>query len=132
MTKGVRMEGINELTRDFNKLSKAFEPKQIADASLKSAEIIAKEAKRRAPRGKTGKLKESIEAKPLQIGFKGEITTAIAAVNRPIAPHAHLIEDGTSHMAAQPFFRPAVMSKSREAADRFENALANMVNRAVT
>jgi len=35
-------------------------------------------------------------------------------------------------MAAQPFFRPAVMSKSREAADRFENALANMVNRAVT
>lgn len=127
----VRIDGLDNLTQDFNKLSKAFSHKQLEKAGLESAKIITQEAKRRAPRGPTGNLKRSIKEKTFQTGFKGEITSVLAAVDRRIAPHAHFVEEGTSHMAAQPFFRPAVMSKSREAANKFQNELERMVNGAV-
>lgn len=42
------------------------------------------------------------------------IDTAIVAVDRRIAPHAHLVEYGTQHSKSKSFFRTAIMTRKNE------------------
>ena len=125
----VRIDGLKDLQKDFEKLTKGFEPKQIEEASLESAEIIRADAERRAPRGPTGNLKKAQIKKPLKRG--NNVASAIAAVDRKKAFYAGFVEFGTSRMAAQPYFRPAVESKGDAAAKHFREKLKQMVDEAV-
>jgi len=124
----VEIDGLEDLTQDFRKLAKAFSPDQIEKAALEGAEVIRAQAEKNAPRGPTGNLKDAQIKRTLS---KGKITSAVAATDRVKAPHGYLVEKGTSHSKAQPYFRDAVCSKSREAAERFERALERMINEAV-
>jgi HK97 gp10 family phage protein len=98
----VRIEGLEELERALEGL-----PKEIRDQLLdriidESAEIILRECKRIVPRGKTGKLADSIEirtAKPRND----------EAARRLISPHIYygaFVEFGTKRSAAKPYMRP--------------------------
>ena len=123
------IKGLKDLQKDFERLTKAQTPDRIEAASRKSAEIIRDEAERRAPQGPTGKLKEAQVVKALNRGTN--YASVIAAVDRAIAPHAHLVEEGTAHSAANPFFRQAVMAKSGQAYRTFKDELNRLVERAV-
>ena len=102
-----KFEGVRLAISKFGKLENAVSGRATEEASLKKAKVIAEDARSRAPRGPTGNLKRSLIARLLE--KRGDNPrVAVAAVDRKIAPHGHLIEWGTSKMAARPYFRPAV------------------------
>jgi len=102
-----KIEGINLALNKFGRLENAVSGSATEKDSLEKAKVIAEDARSRAPLGPTGNLKRSLIAKLLdKRGDNPQV--AIAAVDRKIAPHAHLVEFGTSRMSARPFFRPAV------------------------
>ena len=58
---------------------------------------------------------EDLDAALKEIGQSlAAIDTAIVAVDRRIAPHAHWVEYGTQFNGSRPFFRPAIMTKKNE------------------
>lgn len=115
----VEIQGKAEFEKTLRELAKALPNDKVEPIMLAGAKIIAQDARRRAPVGLTGNLKKAIITKLLRkIGNWPR--SAIAAVNRKKAPHAHIIEFGTSRRyqkttgrytgigPAKPFFRPAV------------------------
>ena len=113
----VRIEGIDELNNQLENLAKSLDAEAVEPILLDGATIIADDARQRAPLGPTGNLKRGVVVKTLQrrqssFGAKPEPAPSIAAIDYRIAPHAHLVERGTSKMGAKPFFRPAVDSNS--------------------
>lgn len=100
----VKLTGVKATVDAVEKSSKRLSDKAVSNQSLKLAKVIAEDARGRAPQGPTGNLKRSLRA----VILSGDNPPAIAAVDRKVAPHAHLIEFGTSRAPAYPFFRPAV------------------------
>ena len=125
----IRIDGLKDLEKDFKRLTKGFKPEEVKEVDMDSAQIIRDEAERRAPHGPTGNLKKSNVVKPLDRNKKRP--SAIAAVDRKVAPHAHFVEKGTSKMPARPFFEPAVAAVGEKAAEHFRNSLEKMVDKAV-
>lgn len=112
----VKLEGAEELKKQFQALAKSVHPDKVEPVLMKGARKLVKAIRDKAPRGPTGNLKKSIRAKKLErIGFNP--ASAIAAVDRKRAPHASLVEYGHAlvrngkvigHVPPHPFFRPAV------------------------
>lgn len=112
----VKLEGAEELKKQFQALVKSVHPDKVEPVLMNGARKLAKAIRDKAPRGPTGNLKKSVRAKKLErIGFNP--ASAIAAVDRKKAPHAHLVEYGhaivkggkvVGHVPPHPFFRPAV------------------------
>ena len=124
----VRIDGLRELQKDFDRLTKGFDPDQITEAGEKAAKPIRDDARQRVPY-RTGKLHDAILVKKQNPGK--DYASVIAAVDRVKAPHAHLVHDGTFKMAPRPFFRQAVESQGNRAAKIFKDELKKMVNKAV-
>ena len=124
-----KIEGILEMTSKLKQLSGSLKGKAMGDTLLKQAEIIAEDARDRAPLGPTGNLKRSLLAR-LLVDKTGFPKVAIAAVDRKIAPHAHLVEFGTSKMSAKPFFRPAVDAHGGKVIDNIKNGAKKLVEKA--
>lgn len=117
----VKLDGMDELMKQFQDLQKAVHPDKVEPITLKAARDIAREIRLWAPQGPTGNLRKAIRAKQLK-RFGMNPAPAIAAVDRKRAPHAHLVEYGHAlvrggktigHVPANPFFRGAV-SASQE------------------
>lgn len=126
----IRIEGIPETTAKLKQLSSRLDGKAMGDNLLKQAQMIAEDARNRAPLGPTGNLKRSLHARMLGKKLRYP-QMAIAAVDRKIAPHAHLIEFGTSRMSARPFFRPAVDAYADKVLSNIKNGVKNLVEKAV-
>jgi len=103
----VRIEGVDSLKAQLARLADSLSDRAISPDLLDQAQKVADRARSKAPLGPTGNLKRSIHAKmmPAKGGYP---PVAIAAVDRKIAPHGHLVEFGTVKMSARPFFRPAI------------------------
>jgi len=101
------IQGIEELTEKAEKIAVSVSNKNMGEGLLKQAEMVRDRLKQRAPLGPTGNLRRSPMAKlmPEKSNFPA---IAIAGIDRKIAPHAHLVEFGTSHSAPNPFFRPTI------------------------
>jgi HK97 gp10 family phage protein len=113
-----KIEGIALLASKLNKLSGSIGGDSLKPDVLAQAKVIAEDARDRAPRGPTGNLKRSLHAKLLP----GGPPVAIAAVDRKIAPHAHLVEFGTVKMSARPYFRPAADAHMGKAKGNLKSA----------
>ena len=112
-----RIDGLQELNSNIQKVIASLSPDEVEPVLLESAEQVADHARANAPEGPTGNLKRSIVAKTLQ--RRGDAPApALVAIDFRIAPHAHLVEFGTAErigptgkssgiMPAEPFFRPA-------------------------
>jgi HK97 gp10 family phage protein len=126
----VKIEGIARTVKVIEKLSNSLKGKGMGDTLLKQAQIIAEDARSRAPLGPTGNLKRSLHAEllPDRPNFP---KVAIAAVDRKIAPHAHLIEFGWSKAPAHPFFRPAIDAHSGKAISNIKDGAKKLVEKAV-
>jgi HK97 gp10 family phage protein len=125
-----KVGGIVQTTRALDRLSDSLKGKAMDKTLLKEAETIAEDARGRAPLGPTGNLKRSLHAKMLD-DKSGFPKIAIAAVDRKIAPHAHLVEFGTCKMSARPFFRPAVDVYSGKVIGNVKNGVEGLIKRAV-
>lgn len=128
--KAFKLEGIPELAETLKSIRKTLNAEgnialadRVRDALLVPAQMIADEARDIAPRGATGRLRESIKA------AKGKGAGAVAFVDRTVAPYAYFVEVGTSKMSAQPFFKPAVAALrptiARVIAERLPDILAD-------
>lgn len=125
----VRIEGIDELNNQLENLAKSLDAEAVEPILLDGATIIADDVRQRAPLGPTGNLKRSIGAKTLRRRDKNP-APSIAAIDYRIAPHAHLVERGTSRAAAHPFFRPAVDSKGPQVAAKVMANIQKLIEEA--
>lgn len=124
-----RIDGLRATQTSIDRLAKSLDPGQVERAAEDSAKMIADDARRRAPRDE-GTLQRAIGT--TRLDRQGDQPAPVLArVDRKAAPHGHWVEFGTVKMAAQPYFRPAVMKMAGPAADRFEDALRRMVEGAV-
>lgn len=97
-----------------------------------AADIIAKDAKRRAPQGPTGNLKRGIVARQDKVtSMSINKGVAYVGVDYNIAPHAHLVEYGArgGEMPAKPFMRPAIEAKKGEAVTALENDIKDRITK---
>ena len=119
---GIQVEGLEDLNRRLQDLSKGLGPDVVEPILLKGAESIADAVRQRTPIGPTGNLRRSITAKTLRRhGFSA--APSLAAINFKLGPHAHLLEFGTVKMKARPFFQPTAESKLPEVSEQIINDL---------
>jgi len=98
-----KLMGVDLMRKQTKALAAAVASAEMQKQFYQIAQGMADDMTARAPRGPTGNLRRSIHAQ--QYTGAG---VSIVAVDRRIAPHAGLVEFGTSKMSAQPFFRPVV------------------------
>lgn len=118
MSVGFRIEGLDELERQFDRLIDTSKKTVMRKALNAGIAPIKKEAKANAP-VKTGLLKKSIRSKQMR-------QTKYPAVGIFVSGKAYywqFIEEGTSKMAAAPFLRPAADSKHEEGVGKFKERL---------
>lgn len=131
-----KIEGLQELTKTIQDLSKSLDPDKSEPVILKGAKVIGAEVRGRAPKGPTGNLKKSVKVKTLKRFSSKQPAPAIVAIDRKKAPHAHLVEYGHAlvrggkvigHVPAHPFFRPGIDAKAGEALKQIEAGLTKLV-----
>lgn len=131
------LEGLPELNRAVDNLINGLAPDAVEPLLLSAADVITQQVQSNIDRQftvRTGRLAGSPLTRQLDRWDRKEPATAISAIDRSHAggaPHAHLLERGTSRMAAQPFFRPAVDAKRFEVVDIVAAGVAQMVEGAV-
>lgn len=147
------VEGSKDVMAKLALLAGLIGKDEIQDIPLQAAKIIQHEAIARAPRGPTGNLEKSIIAKKGSKAQKGN-AVAFCAVDRKIAPHAHMVEFGTlarrpktkkvmadkeagiiygtlaDPMPAKPFLRPAVDHKASDAKTYMKAAILDAIEKA--
>ena len=152
MQQGVHIEGMEELENKLKKISQDLQGKYVTEKFMPAAQYAADQIRARAPQGPTGNLKRSIVAKKLEP--KQFTATVITAIDRKIAPHAHLVEFGTSArfvkkksvmvskggdffgtevapMPARPFFRPGWDAVKGKVEDMIKHGIKEIVEKDV-
>lgn len=104
--------GADDLENALKQLPKSMAKSVLRRALIKAAEPTETLAREMAPRGATGNLKISIDAKTQlkasqKRGAKIDGVEAFIGATTPKGAHAHLVEFGTAHSAPHPFMRPA-------------------------
>ena len=115
MTIDFRIEGLEHLESQFDRLAETSKKKVMMKALNAGIAPIKKEAKANAPVDK-GVLKSQIRSKQMRLTAKPAVGIYVSGK----AFYWYFIENGTSKMAAAPFLRPAVDSKHEEAVDKFK------------
>lgn len=124
-----RIEGLEEAIKRTQALTGALEVSKVERVLMRGARIVAEEAERRIGRQfkvKTGNLGDSTRKKKRR-RHNDNVAGAFAAIDRKVAPHAHLLEFGTSKMAAKPFFRPSVDATREQVKDEVEAGLRDLL-----
>lgn len=99
---------------DLARFEKQVQEKVLFSGVAAMAQVLYDEARTRVP-VKTGLLQSHIYRAYSPERSSDTSKTYRISWNRRLAPHGHLIEFGTSRMAARPFIRPAF--------DRVEDAI---------
>ena len=113
-----RIEGLDDLERQFDRLIDTSKRKVMQKSLNAGIAPIKKEAKAKAPVDK-GVLKKSIRSK--QMKFTENPAVGIYVSGK--AYYWRFLEEGTSKMAAVPFLRPAADSKHEEGIGKFKEKL---------
>lgn len=118
MNTGVRIEGLDDLEKQFDRLidtSKKATMRKALNAGIKP---IKDEVKAKAPVDK-GVLKKSIRSKQMKNTEKPSVGIYVSGK----AYYWYFVEHGTSKMAAAPFLRPAVDAKYEAGVNKFKEKL---------
>ncbi|MGP5406098.1 HK97-gp10 family putative phage morphogenesis protein [Psychrobacter celer] len=118
MSANIRIEGLDELERQFDRLADTSKRKVMMKALNAGIAPIKKEAKKNAPVDK-GVLKSAIRSKQMRYTQKPAVGLYVAMKGY----YWYFIENGTSKMAAAPFLRPAADSKHEEGVNKFKEKL---------
>ena len=115
MSANIRIEGLDELERQFDRLADTSKRKVMMKALNAGIGPIKKEAKKNAPVDK-GILKKNIRSKQMRKTAKPAVGIYVSGK----AYYWYFVENGTSKMAAAPFLRPAADSKHEEGVNKFK------------
>lgn len=115
MSANIRIEGLDELERQFDRLADTSKRKVMMKALNAGVAPIKKEAKKNAPVDK-GVLRKSIRSKQMRYTEKPSVGIYVSGKGY----YWYFIENGTSKMAAAPFLRPAADAKHEEGVQRFK------------
>lgn len=128
------IKGAKEMEDLLKKLGPAVSRRVGNNALRAAAKPIVDEARRLAPKGKTGNLKRSIKAELSGVGDARDALLIKIGVRRPTGAQAHLIEFGHyaknqyggpyGFVSAQPFLRPAMDTRARQALTEMGRVLA--------
>ena len=90
----IKVEGLEQCLDALKRVGMSMADPQVEKVLLGGVQIFRDEARRRAPVGATGTLKRSIRSR---IGKPrmGVGPTAFTAIDRKVARHGHLVEEGT-------------------------------------
>jgi len=117
----------SEVDRKVRELAEKLDAETVEKISYEGAEMVTAEVRRRAPRGPTGRLKESAVTRQLDGKF-GSPGPAIAAMDFAVAPHAWLAEYyNPSRHGTQPYFRPAIDAMRSELKRHMERSFKRLV-----
>lgn len=121
----IQVDGLDEAVRRVQSITSSLEAREVEKVLSKGMRVIRDEAKQRVP-VRTGLLKSAIKAR---IGKrKGKyVAGAFSAVDFKRAPHAYLVEYGTRHSRAKPYFRPAWDTKKDEVKKQIEDDLRALI-----
>lgn len=120
-----KLHGARELDQVLQRLPDRV-AKQVADNAVRAGgRVVASETKLAVPVD-TGALQDSIVVRSV----RGEPGKAVVGFLKPRSRIAHLLEFGTSKMAARPFFRPALDVSARAAINEIGRVLGNGLERA--
>lgn len=97
---------MRDLSKKLEKIEKKFGYDEVEPITFKAVKIIEPVLKAKAPRGPTGNLKRAVVVKKMPKSDQFS-PTSIVAIDRKIAPHAGLVEFGSSRNSGKPYFRPA-------------------------
>jgi HK97 gp10 family phage protein len=107
--------GAPAIEKVLAELPKKIGEKVLVKALRAGARPIVRAAKQRVP-VRTGKLKKSITVrKATQKQRRKGTGIVLIGFRKPTSAIAHLVEFGTSKASAQPFMRPAIDEKGRDA-----------------
>ena len=129
MSSGAQIEGTEEFNRKMLRLAKNLGDDQVAPVTHEAAKMVT--AQVQANVNAINKVTGNLRASPVTRQMSR--TTSIAAIDRRIAPHAHLVEKGAKGgtIPAQPFFRPAWDATKGAAKAHIANGIKKLVEGAV-
>ena len=121
----IQVDGLDEAVRRVQSITSSLEAREVEKVLSKGMRVVRDEAKRRVP-VRTGLLKSAIKAR---IGKRRGrfVANAFAAVDYKKAPHAYLVEYGTRHSRAKPYFRPAWDTKQAQVKKQIEEDLRKLL-----
>jgi|GEM_PF-1172755 hypothetical protein len=150
----ISVTGDTELHDAIKRAEEALSGEQITGILLEGANILYESVKPNVPVGPTGRLKLSVTTKKMPVN-QGYPSVALVAIDRKIAPHAHLVESGhrtvqggslrvsarqrkkgkgagsiTGRVPAHPFFNPNVNNALPSARAHIEARITDEVERA--
>lgn len=118
------VEGTEDLLRRLKKMGRAVATDILRDAGRQASEVIAEDARRRAPEGKTKRLVGNLKVR----GGRGRKEIVFRIGNTPRAFYARWIEFGTKSFGPKPFLRPALDTQADEAVRVFGEVVRKRLN----
>ena len=123
---GIKIEGLENLMDVLENMADSVGDRNAHDITNPAAEMVEKAVLARVPLGPTGNLRRSVVLRKMD-----NPGVWVVAMDRGIAPHAHLVEYGHSGGASpHPFFRPAVDSTLPRAEGMIEREIKIRIDRA--
>ncbi len=118
-----------KVAAELDKITKAAE-KSVRPAAQEGAQVFYDRMKGNVP-VKTGKLKSAVYQVYSQENSDNSRATYHISVNKKKAPHWHLLEYGTSRMAARPFIRPTYTAVAKAAMQATRTRMLSEVKKAL-
>ena len=132
---GGKLEGLKELDAKMQQLIKSVEADKVEPILKEGGEMIVDAGRPVTPydpKRKKGKhLREAWVTKLMPRRRNKNPAPCIAAIDHKIAPHASLVEKGTSRMAAKPYFRPTWDKMKRTVKKHIIDRLKDNIDQAV-
>lgn len=142
MTEQFKIEGVRELSRKLDNLSKKVRGSTLRKAANAAVKPVLEEARNRIPVNKIEELHKTYKGRLVAPGFAkrsvaakvslsrdGRAVFARMGVRREAFYAVNFVELGTSKMPAQPWLRPAFEAKHREATQRFAEVLRTQIEK---
>lgn len=129
-----RLEGVQDVMRALQGFSDETLQERLREAIKAGAEIVAEDAKARAP-VRTGRLRDSIKTRVPKKGLTAKVEADYPAGGKVRKTstkkqkagsreyYAFAVEYGTRKMPAQPFMAPALAAKASQVMQKMESAL---------
>ncbi|QKS71906.1 HK97 gp10 family phage protein [Paenalkalicoccus suaedae] len=139
MKSQMKVEGLDKLQKELEKLAKKVDDSETESIVYKAAESIVTPAiQSKAPVGEGGSIRDAVVTKQMPRSSSYP-SIAISAIDRKKAPHAHIIELGSGprfdnfgryrgEVSPNPFFRQAVSQSLPSALNFIKSELTKRIN----
>jgi HK97 gp10 family phage protein len=132
----IRVEGAREIEAALKELGVRASNRVLRSALMRAGTVLQRAARENAPQPgsaddpfATGALRKAI-TKRLRRARPGK-QELLVGIERPRSRIAHLVEFGTSRMAAEPYLRPALDEQGHEAVEVLRQAMVVGIAREV-